>query len=174
MNRLAVHAIALVVVDLGDRRVDRDLVKVRTTQPRDLGIDVGVNAAGQQRIVREVDAWNHVRDAERHLLGLGEEVVRIAVEDEPADRDDGHQLLGHDLGRVEHVEREALGLFLGEDLQTQLVFGIGPGLDRLPEIAAVKVRVRARNLDRFIPDQRVRPGLRAPVELDELRLAPRR
>ena len=45
-----------------------------------------------------------VRDAERHLLGLGEEVVGIAVQHHPADRDDRHELLGHDLGGVEHVE----------------------------------------------------------------------
>ena len=56
MDRLAVHAVALVVVDLRDRRVDRDLVEVRPAEPRDLRVDVRVDAAGQQRIVGEVDA----------------------------------------------------------------------------------------------------------------------
>ena len=122
MDRLTMHAVALVVVHLRDRRVDRDLVEVRAAEPRDLGVDVRMNAAGEQRIVREVDAGHDVRDAEGHLLGLGEEVVGIAVQDQPADRDDRHELLGHDLRRVEHVEGEALGLFLGEDLQAELVF----------------------------------------------------
>ncbi len=50
---LTVHAIALVVVNLRERRVDRDLVKVRAAQPRDLRVDVGVDAPGQQRIVEK-------------------------------------------------------------------------------------------------------------------------
>ena len=104
MDRLAMHAVALVVVHLRDRRVDRDLVEVRPAEPRDLRVDVRVDAAGEQRIVREVDAGHDVRDAERHLLGLGEEVVGIAVQHQPADRNDRHELLGHDLRRVEHVE----------------------------------------------------------------------
>ena len=41
---------------------------------------------GEQRIVGEVDARHDVRRAERDLLGLGEEVVRVAVEHQPADR----------------------------------------------------------------------------------------
>ena len=65
-----------------------------------------MNAAGEQRIVREVDAGDDMRDAERDLLGFGEEVVRIAIQDHPADRNDRHQLLGNDLGGIEHVERE--------------------------------------------------------------------
>ena len=51
MDRLAMHAVALVVVHLRDRRVDRNLVEVRAAEPRDLRVDVGVNAAGEQRIV---------------------------------------------------------------------------------------------------------------------------
>ena len=58
-----------------------------------------------------------VRGAEGDLLGLGEEVVGVAVEHEPADRHERHEFLRDDLGRVEDVERERLGLLLGEDLQ---------------------------------------------------------
>ena len=104
MDRLPMHAVALVVVHLRDRRVDRNLVEVRAAEPRDLRVDVGVDAARQQRIVGEVDAGHDVRGAERDLLGLGEEVVGIAVQHHPADRHDRHELLGHDLGRVEDVE----------------------------------------------------------------------
>ena len=99
------------------RRVDRDLVEVRPAEPRDLRVDVGMDAAGEQRIVREVDAGHDVRGAERDLLGLGEEVVGIAIQHELADREHRHQLFRHDLRRVEDVEAEALGLLLGEDLQ---------------------------------------------------------
>ena len=80
------HAVALVVVHLRDRRIDRDLVEVRAAQPRDLRVDVRVDAAGEQRIVAEIDARHDVRGAERDLLGLGEEVVGIAIEHHPPDR----------------------------------------------------------------------------------------
>src|SRR6185436_19736397 len=73
VNGLPVHAVALVVVDLGDGSVDGNLVEVRTAEARNLRVVVRVNAAGQQRVVREVDTGNDVRGAERHLLGLGEE-----------------------------------------------------------------------------------------------------
>ena len=84
---------------------------------------------------------------------------------------DRHELLRHDLRRVEHVEGEAVGLLLGEDLQAQLVLGIRAGLDRFPEIAPMKVRIGARDLHRFVPHQRMRAGERRPVELDETRFA---
>ncbi len=79
MDGLPVHSVTLVVVYRRQRRVDGNLVEVGPAQPADLGIHVGMDASGQQRIVGEVDAGDHMRGAERHLLGLGEEVVRIAV-----------------------------------------------------------------------------------------------
>ena len=117
MDRLAMHAVSLVVVDLRDRRIDGDFMEVRPTQPRDLRVDVRVNPAGQEGIVREVDAGHHVRDAERHLFRLGKEVVRVAIEHQSSDRDQRHELLGHDLGGIEHIETERLGLLFGDDLQ---------------------------------------------------------
>jgi hypothetical protein len=39
-----------------------------------------MDAPGQQRVVGEVDARHHVRGAERHLPGFGEEVVGVAVD----------------------------------------------------------------------------------------------
>ena len=68
-------------------------------------------------------------------------------------------------------KREALGLFFGEDLQAQLPLGIGAGLDRLPQVAAMEVGVGPGNLDGLVPHQRMGAGLRVPVELDEVRFA---
>jgi hypothetical protein len=78
--------------------------KVRAAQPRDLRVEVGMEAAGQQRIVAEVDAGHDVRGAEGDLLGLGEEVVGVAVEHHAADRRHRHEFFGDELGGVEHVE----------------------------------------------------------------------
>jgi len=102
--RLAMHTVTLVVLHRRERRNDRDFVEARSTEARDLRVDVRMDAARQQRIVGEVDAGHHVCRAERHLLGLGEEIVRIAIEDHASHRSHRHEFLGHELRRVEHVE----------------------------------------------------------------------
>jgi hypothetical protein len=105
------------------------------------------------------------------LLGLGEEVVRVAVQRHAADDAQRHQLFRHDLRGVEDVERKRLGLRFGNDLQREVVLRVMARLDRFPQIAAVEVGVGAVDLHRFVPHQRVRAGHRQPVELDEVRLA---
>ena len=107
-------------------------------------------------------------DTERHLLRLREEVVRIPVQYQSADRDDRNKFLRDDLRGVEHVEREALCLLLREDLQPQFVFRVRASLNRLPQIAPMEVGVGAGNLDGFIPDQRMRARRRTPMELHEM------
>jgi hypothetical protein len=51
--------------------------------------------------------------AKGDLLGLGKEVVRVAVEHHLAQRGHRHQLLGDQLGRVEQVEVELVFIGLG-------------------------------------------------------------
>ncbi len=173
VDGLAVEAVALVVVHLRHRRIDRDLVEVRPAQARELGVDVGVDAPLQQRVVGEVDPRDHVGRAEGHLLGLGEEVVRIAVQDQAPDRAHRHQFLRNQLGGVEHVEDlEGGRLLLGKYLQAELPFREVAGLDRLPQVAPVEIRVGAGQLDGLVPDQGMGALERRPVELAEARLAP--
>ena len=106
MYGLAVDAVALVVVRLGDRGVDRNLVEVGSAEPQQLGVEVRMDSAREKRIVGKIDPRHQVLDAERDLLGLGEEVVGIAVEHHPAHRLTGDKLLRDDLGGIEHVEGE--------------------------------------------------------------------
>src|SRR5450830_129364 len=167
VDGLAVHAIALVVVHLRDGRVDRDLVEVRTTQAADLRVHVRVDTALQQRVVGEVDARHDVGRAEGHLLGLGEEVFGIAVQDHLTDGLQRHQLFRHDLGGIQHVEGEAVGLLFGEDLDGKLVFGELARLDGFPQVAAVEVGIGAADLHGLVPHQRVGALQGRPVELDE-------
>ena len=145
------HAVSLVVVDRHDRRVDRDFVEVRSSEPAQLRVQIGVDAARQQRVVAEVDARHHVRHAERDLLGLREEVVRIAIEDHASDALHRDQLFGNDLGGIEHVEREGSRFLLREGLDAELVLGTRTAFDRFPKIAAMEVRIRAGDLDRLVP-----------------------
>ena len=65
-------------------------VKFGPPEALELGVEVGEVAALEERVVGEVDAGDDVLGAERHLLGLGEEVVDHPVEHEPTDRLDRH------------------------------------------------------------------------------------
>ena len=102
-------------------------VKFGLPEPLQLGVEVGEVPALQERVVGEVDAVDDVLRAERHLLGLGEEVVDDAVEHEAADRLHRHLFLGDELGRVEHVEREAVGEVVVEQLDPELPLREGAG-----------------------------------------------
>ena len=96
---------------------------------------------GEQRIVGKVDAGHDVRGAERDLLGFREKVIGVAVEHHPADRGYRHQLLGDDLGRVEHVEAESFSLLLGEDLQAEFPFWVGTRFDRCQQVPAMELAI---------------------------------
>jgi hypothetical protein len=78
-------SVALVMGEGTFRRIDGDLRKIGPTQARELRIQIREQAALQQRVVGEVDAWRHVGWAEGHLFGLGKEVVGPAVEYKTAD-----------------------------------------------------------------------------------------
>ncbi len=139
-------AVALVVVDRRHRLVDRNLVEVRAAEPAQLRVGVREQPALQQRIVGEVDARHDVPRMERHLLGLGEEVVGVAVQRQPADALHRHQLFGDELGRIEQIEVELVLVLLLDHLDAELPFRKVAVLDRLPQIAAVEVRVLAGDL----------------------------
>ena len=165
-NGLAVNAVALVVVDRCNRRVNRNLVKVRTAKTRQLGVEIRMVAPHQQRVVCEIDARNNVLRAKCHLLGFSKEVVGVAVQYHPANRLDRNEFFGNQFGGIQNVEAELLGLRFGKNLHAQFPFRIGTRLDTLPQIATVEIRISAGNLHRFVPHQRMRAGCRIPVEFD--------
>ncbi len=71
------------------------------------------------------------------------------------------------LGGVEHVELELVGELLIEQLKAKLPFRERAGLDGIPQVAAVEIRIGAVDLDRFVPEHRLQAELRLPVKLDE-------
>ena len=100
IDRLAMHAVALVVVRWRHRCIDRNLVKVGSAEARYLRVYVRVNASSEQRIVGEVQSRHDVCRAERYLLGFSEEIVWVTVKSHFTDGNDGHEFLGNDFGRV--------------------------------------------------------------------------
>ena len=101
---------------------------------------------------------------EGRLLGLGEEIIRVAVEHHLADHFERHDLFGDQLGGVEHVEFKRVGGRLVEGLDGEFPLGKIAFLDRLEQIAAVEVGIGAVDLDGFVPDHRRGARGGAPVE----------
>ena len=111
------QAVALEIVHRAARRVDRDLVEVRTAQPRELRVLIGEEPALQKRIIREIDARHNVRRQKCHLFRLGEEVVHVPVEHHLADHAQRDDFLRDELRRVQHIEIEAVRRASIKDLQ---------------------------------------------------------
>ncbi len=166
-HRLAHEAVALVAVDRAQWTVDRQLVEIGAAQARELRIQVGEQPPLQQRVIGEIQSRHQVPGVEGHLLGLREEVVRVAVQHHLAYAANRHQFFGNQLGRVKQVEAELVFVLLGHQLHAEFILGEGAVLDRLPQVAPVEVRVLAIDLEGFVPDQGVRAQHRLPVELDE-------
>ncbi|VTZ63650.1 conserved hypothetical protein [Sinorhizobium medicae] len=160
-------AVLLKVMEGTFRRVDRKVGEIRAAEPLQLGVQIGEVASLQQWIVAEVDAGRDVLRHEGDLLGFGEEILRHAIEHQPADRLRRQHLLGDDLGWIEDVEIELVGEVLIEELHMQFPFRKVAGLDGLPHIAPVEVRIGAVDLHGLVPDHGLQPELRLPVELDE-------
>jgi len=159
-----------VLLEMGHRtfgRVDRDVGEVWAAQSLQLGVQIGEVAALQQRIVREVDARRHVLGHERHLLGLGEEVVDHPVQHQPPDDPDRNLLLRDDLGGVQDVEGELFGERFVKQLDAQFPFGKIALRDRVPQVTPVKVGIGAVDFHRLVPGHRLQAQLGLPVELHE-------
>ena len=146
-------------------------MEIRPAEPDELGVGVGEQPALQQRVVGEVDARHHVAGMEGDLLGLGEEVVDVAVEHHLADDLERDDLFGDQLGGIQHVELERVSGLLVEGLDTELPLGEVAARDRFEQVAAMEIRVGAADLDRLIPQHRCGAGGRPPVEFHECRFA---
>ena len=106
-----------------------------------VGVRVGEEAGLEDRVGGGFDAGHHVGGGEGDLFDLGEVVLAVAVQGEFAEAAEGHLLLRPDLGQVEDVPAELLGLLGGEHLEVA-----GPGgrvavLDAVEQILGVPVRV---------------------------------
>ena len=83
--------------------VDRQLEVVRA-DPVQVGVGVAEEPPEQHLVGGRTDAGDHVARLEGGLLDLGEVVLRVAVEDHPADLDERVVPVGPHLGEVEGVE----------------------------------------------------------------------
>ena len=79
-----------------------------------------------------------------------------------------------ELRRIQHIECKLIRKLVVEQLQSQFPFRKIPGLDCIPKVPSMKIRVRPVYLQRLIPHHRLHSQLRLPVELHKRRLALRR
>ena len=74
---------------------------------------------------------------------FGEEVIRVAVQDQSANRFDGNQLFRYQFCCIQHIEAKLFRLFFGKDLHTQIPLRIITSFNRLPEVSAMEIRICA-------------------------------
>src|SRR6185503_17535774 len=110
---------------------------------------------------------------ESDLLCFGEEIFHVAIQRQPADALYRNDLFRNDLRWIEQIKREAVFVFLVDDLNPKLPLREVAFLDCLPEITSMKVRILAGNLLGLVPNDRVQTKQRFPVELNKARFAPR-
>ena len=168
MHGALVEAVTQHVVDRGVRAVDGQLGPVRPAEAGELRVQVGEEAALQERVVGDVDAGHEVGRVEGHLLRLREVVGRVGVQRHAAEGLHGGELLRDQLRGVEQVDAlEHLLLVVLEHLHAELPLGEGAGLDRVGEVTPVEVRVHAVGEQRLLPGHGVHAEHRLPVELDQ-------
>src|SRR5690606_26968761 len=108
---------------------DRQVCEVRAPEPPYLSIEVREVAPLQDRVVAELDTRHDVLRAECDLLRLRERILHVAIDHEPADSPDRHELFSHELRRVERVERQQRRGVVAEHLKTELPLREIPRLD---------------------------------------------
>ena len=149
------HAIPLVVMHLRDRRVDGDFVEIRAAQARDLGIDVRVNATSNGSLLKSSPGTMcAVQNATcsvsaKKLSGLRLSTMRpIGVSGTSSS---GMSLVASSTSKLYFSVSSSVNT-----CTAKLPLGIRTGLDRFPEVAAVKVGIGAGDFDSLVPHERVR------------------
>ena len=160
-------SIAVVVVHRCERPIDGDLVEIDTAQAGELRIGVREQPPLQQRIVAQVYPGHQVAGIESHLLGLSEEIVRIAVQGHFAHALHRHEFLRDQLGGIEKVEGVFMFILGRYDLHTQFPFRVVAVLDGLPQITPVEIRILTTDLGGFVPGHGMHAEQGFPMEFHE-------
>ena len=124
------------------RCVDRNLLVVHA-EPCPVGVGIGEQPTQQHLVRAWTDAGNEIVGFERGLLDLGVEVRRVPVECQLANFDQRVVTVRPDLGQVERIEAIGLGFIEGHDLHLERPARVRAPHDRLEQIPAVEVGVRA-------------------------------
>ena len=106
-------------------------------------------------------------EAHHNLFGLSKVIHRVRIELHDSNRLQRSVFLWDDLRGVENIESESECLIFLDDLHGKLPFRAIAGLDGVPEVVPVKVRILASDVLCFIPYQTSLSLLRLPVPFDQ-------
>ena len=123
-----------------ERAVNGDLLVV-TAETVAVGIRVGEETGLEDGVGGRLDTGDHVGRREGGLLDFCEVVLRVTIEGELSEAAEGHFGLRPDLGEVEDVPAELLGLFGGEHLDVASPGGVLAALDGVEEVLGVPIGV---------------------------------
>lgn len=163
-------AVALIGVESSEGLIDGDLLVV-DAEAMAVSVRVGEQTGLQDRIGRRFDPGNHVRRRKGDLLDLGEIVFGVLVERKFAKGSQGHVLLRPDLGEVEDVPSEFLGLFGAENLEVAGPGGVFAVLDGVEKVLGVPVRIFGRHLAGFLVGEGLAALVGLAVDLDVVETA---
>ena len=110
---------------LCQRGVYWDLMEIWAPKPRDLGIHIGVDAAGKQGSLEKSMPGTTCAAQNATCSVSAKKLSGLRFQDHAAYRAYGNQFLGDEFGGVENVKTECIGLLFGEDLHAKFVFRIG-------------------------------------------------
>src|SRR5271163_1462487 len=131
------NSITLQIVERTFWRIHRQLMKIRPTQAAQLRVKIREQSALQQGIFGKIQARYEVARAESHLLGFGEKIVGVVVEDHFSNHLQRYKFFGNNLGCIEHVKFKFIRSRLIENLQTEFPFRKITTVNRVPQIFAM-------------------------------------
>jgi len=140
------------------------------TKTRDLGIKVREITALKERIIGEADSGDDMRGTEGHLLGFGEELIDVAIEDEFTDVTDRDEVLRPDLCGVEDIEVEFVLVLFLDDLDPELPLRVASIRDGFDQVPTVVIGVLTSQLQSLVPNEGVDAELRGVDKLDKVPL----
>jgi hypothetical protein len=149
----------------------RDLLEIGSAKALELSIEIRKDPSLEKWIIRKVDSGYDVAHAKRYLFCLCKKVGYVSIEYEAAHNAKRQDLLRDKLGSVQYVEVELVSELLIEELKPELPFGEMSFIDRVPEVAPMKVRICPGDLECLVPNYGLHTQLGAPVKLYERRFS---
>nr|AFX60989.1 Bli21 [Bacillus licheniformis] len=171
VNRHSVIAVILVVMERTDRPVDRNFMKVRTSQSDQLCVRIGKEPALQKRIVCKIDSRNNVARMESGLFRFGKNVILVSIQRHFTDDLNRNHFFRPKLCRIKDIKVKLELVFFVNHLHAELILHFIASFDRFPKIAAVIVGIFPGDCLRFVPDERMDAKDGLPVKFNKARLA---
>src|ERR1700761_4641081 len=115
----------------------------------------------------KIDSRYDVSHTERDLFCFSKKIIDIAVKHHAANNAKRKNLFRDEFRRIQYVEVKLVSERFVEELKSELPLREVSFTDRSPEIPTMKVRIGARDLQRFVPNYGLHSQLRPPVKLDK-------